>query len=95
MAAWLHSAARQHLRACLPQPTAGGSQAGSPAAGPTLGASWLLNAMAVLDGCGGFREAADLLCDLLAALLRAVAIAAANLAAEVSKGERGPCLPSC
>ena len=91
LAAWLHGTTRQHLRACLPQPAQPSAQAagGAGSSGPTLGVPWLLNALAVLEACGGFRETADLLCDLLAALLRTVATAAAGAASGAAAAAEG------
>ncbi|GAB4822184.1 hypothetical protein N2152v2_009230 [Parachlorella kessleri] len=48
---------------------------------PTLYSAWLLNVLGALDACGSYREVGDLLCDLLAALLRMLAAAALSTAA--------------
>lgn len=87
LASWLHTAARQHLRASLPAATS--ASASTPAAaGPTLSPSWLLSVLCTLDACDGHREVADLLCDLLAALLRTVASAVAVPGAAEPLGQR-------
>lgn len=79
MAAWLHGVVRQKLRTALPPlPGGGAAQLGAAPAAPALSPLWLMNVLSVLSACGGHKEAVDVLCELLAALLRAVATAAAS-----------------